>query len=118
MCQRASRDGLQDSVTGQDDDDCFVQVDLIKKREMLMGGGNTEQAKEFSECCWLVDAPERDGLVVVIGCPSTTPCQRVEFTGCSVGTHDDVGVGCLEQCEFFLALIFVAGDEWRDMQWH
>ena len=96
MCPPVSWEGLEDGVASEDDDDGFIQVDLVEKSKVLVGGGQMKQAKELSESGGFVDTPERGGLVVVIGGPSTTPCWRAEFTGCRVRANNDVRVSCLE----------------------
>ena len=110
MSLAVSRQRLEDSFASDDDNDGFVEVDLVQCGELLSGRWGLEQTKIVREGWWLVHTPPGCGLVGVVSSPTTTPRWGSDETGTSIRADDDVTVGSLVQGEFILALILVTRD--------
>ena len=93
-------------MAGDDNDDSFVQVDLVELGKLVEGWCGLDGTKEFFKRGWFVHSPKEGGVTLVVGCPTTAPRWRSGNTSRRIGTNDDVRIGGLVHCEVVFTLIF------------
>ena len=101
-------------MAGDDNDDSFVQVDLIKLGKLVERWCGVGGTKKFFKRGWFIHAPKGGGVPLVVGCPTTTPRWGFDNTGRRIGANDDVRIGGLVHCEIVFPLIFATSHQWRD----